>query len=121
MNGKPAEMTASMGSSHHVFLSPRVLLIRHVAQTLMWLLDVRSPRSDAECGGGDRQGAFNRNFAYLDISGAFFFEASFLLVIDTAETSDGTVPPLAGELASTTVLCVARSRHPSRSFSQSDV
>ena len=36
--------------------------------------------------------------------------------IDTAETSDRTVPPLAAELASTTVLCVARSRHPSRSF-----
>ena len=31
----------------------------------MWLLDVRSPRSDAECRGGDRQGTFNqtqRNF-----------------------------------------------------------
>ena len=31
----------------------------------MWSLDVRSPRSDAECRGGDRQGAFNqtqRNF-----------------------------------------------------------
>ena len=26
----------------------------------MWLLDVRSPRSDAACRGGDRQGAFNR-------------------------------------------------------------
>ena len=26
----------------------------------MWLLDVRSPRSDVECRGGDRQGAFNR-------------------------------------------------------------
>ena len=26
----------------------------------MWLLYVRSPRSDAECRGGDRQGAFNR-------------------------------------------------------------
>ena len=24
----------------------------------MWLLDVRSPRSDAECRGGDRHGAF---------------------------------------------------------------
>ena len=31
----------------------------------MWLLDVRSPRSDAECRGGDRQRAFiqtQRNF-----------------------------------------------------------
>ena len=26
----------------------------------MWLLDVRSPRSDAECPGGARQGTFNR-------------------------------------------------------------
>ena len=110
-----------MGSSHQVFFSPRVQVNLHVAQTSMWLLDVRSPRSDAECGGGDRQGAFNRNFACLDISGAFFFEASCLLEIDTAETSDGTVPPLAAELASTTVLCVARSRHPSRSFSHSNV
>ena len=45
-----------------------------------------------------------------------FFEASCLLEIDTAETSDGTVTPLAAELASTTVPCTARSRHPSRSF-----
>ena len=45
-----------------------------------------------------------------------FFEASYMLEIDTAETSDGTVTPLAAELASTTVPCVARSRHPSRSF-----
>ena len=44
-----------------------------------------------------------------------------MLEIDTAETPDGTVPPLAGDLASTTVLCVARSRHPSRSFSHSNV
>ena len=54
-----------MDSSHHVFLAPRVQLNVHVAQTSMWLLDVRSPRSDAECRGGDRHGAFNqtqRNF-----------------------------------------------------------
>ena len=58
-------MTASMGSSHHVFLSPRVQANLHVAQTSMWSLDVRSPRSDAQCRGEDRQGAFNqtqRNF-----------------------------------------------------------
>ena len=58
-------MTAPMASSHHVFLSPRVQLNLHVAQTSMWLLDVRSPRSDAQCRVGDRQGAFNqtqRNF-----------------------------------------------------------
>ena len=54
-----------MDSSHHVFLAPRVQANVHVAQTSMWLLDVRSPRSDAECRGGDRHGAFNqtqRNF-----------------------------------------------------------
>ena len=54
-----------MASSHHVFLSPRVQLNVHVAQTSMWLLDVRSPRSHAKCRGGDGQGAFNqtqRNF-----------------------------------------------------------
>ena len=45
-----------------------------------------------------------------------FFEASCLLEIDTAETPDGTVPALAAVLASTTVPCVARSRHSSRSF-----
>ena len=53
-------MTASMGSSNHVFFSPRVQLILHVAQTSMWLLDVRSPHSHAECRGGARQGTFNR-------------------------------------------------------------
>ena len=58
-------MTASMDSSHHVFFSPRVQVNLHDAQTLMWLLAVRSPLLDAECRGGDRQGAFNgthRNF-----------------------------------------------------------
>ena len=45
-----------------------------------------------------------------------FFEASYMLEIDTTKQPDGTVPPLAAELASTTVLCVVRSRHPSRSF-----
>ena len=54
-----------MDSSHHVFLVSRVLLNVHVAQTSMLSLDVRSPRSDAQCRGGDRQGAFSqtqRNF-----------------------------------------------------------
>ena len=51
-------MTASMASSHHVVLSPRVQLNFHVAQTSMLSLDVRSPRSDAECRGGDQHGAF---------------------------------------------------------------
>ena len=41
MNDTPAEMRASMGSSDHVFFSPPVRLNLHVAQTLMWLLDVR--------------------------------------------------------------------------------
>ena len=57
-----------MGSSHHVFLAPRVQLNVHVAQTSMRLLDLRSPRSDAQCRGGDRQDAFNqtqRNFILL--------------------------------------------------------
>ena len=49
-----------MDSSHHVFLAPRVQLNVHVAQTSMLSLDVRSPRSDVECRGGDRQGSFNR-------------------------------------------------------------
>ena len=43
-----------------VFLSPPVQLNVHVGQTSMLSIDVRSPRSDAECRGGDRQGAFNR-------------------------------------------------------------
>ena len=47
-----------MGSSHHVFLVSRVQLNVHVAQTSMWLLDLRSPRLDAQCRGGDRHGAF---------------------------------------------------------------
>ena len=38
LNDTPTEMTASMGSSHQVFFSPRVQLNLHVAQTLMWLL-----------------------------------------------------------------------------------
>ena len=59
-----------MGSSHHVFFFPRVQLNLHVAQTLMWLLDVRSPPSDAECRGGARQGAFN-------ITRRNFFECAF--------------------------------------------
>ena len=42
LSGTPTEMTASMGSSTHVFFSPRVQLNIHVAQTSMWLLDVRS-------------------------------------------------------------------------------
>ena len=45
-----------------------------------------------------------------------FFEASCLLEIDTAETSDGTVPPPAAELASASVPCATPSRHPSLSF-----
>ena len=49
-----------MDSSHHVFLAVRVQANVHVAQTSMWLLGVHSPRSGAECRGGDRQGAFNR-------------------------------------------------------------
>ena len=60
LSGTPTEMTASMGSSTHVFFPPRVQLKIHVAQTSMWLLDVSSPRSEAQCRGGDRQGAFNR-------------------------------------------------------------
>ena len=60
LSGTPTEMTASMGSSTHVFFSQRVQLNVHVAKTSMWLLDVRSPRSEAQCRGGDRQGAFNR-------------------------------------------------------------
>ena len=43
---------------YHVSFSQRVQLNIHVAQTLMWLLDVRSPRSDAQYCGGDRHGAF---------------------------------------------------------------
>ena len=39
-----------------------------------------------------------------------------MLEIDTAETSDGTVPPPAAELASASVPCATPSRHPSRSF-----
>ena len=39
-----------------------------------------------------------------------------MLEIDTAETSDGTVLPSAAELASASVPCATRSRHPSRSF-----
>ena len=35
----------------------------------MWLLDVRSPRSDAECPGGARQGTFNRT--QRDVVSAF--------------------------------------------------
>ena len=62
-------MTASMGSSYHVFFSPQVQLNLHVAQTSMWLLDVRSPRSDAECPGGARQGTFNRT--QRDVVSAF--------------------------------------------------
>ena len=49
LDNTPADMTASMGSSHHVFLAPRVQLNLHVAQTSMRLLDLRSPRSDAHC------------------------------------------------------------------------
>ena len=49
-----------MGSSHHVFLSPRVQLNLHIPKTSMWLLDVRSPRLDVECRGEDRQGALKR-------------------------------------------------------------
>ena len=60
LNDTPADMTASMASSHHVFLSPRVQANLHVAHTSMLSIDVRSPRSDVECRGGDRQGAFNR-------------------------------------------------------------
>ena len=36
--------------------------------------------------------------------------------IDTAETSDGTAPPPTAEVASTTVVCATRFRHPSPSF-----
>ena len=39
LNGTPTEMTASLGSSRHVFFSPRVQLNIHVAQTSMCLLD----------------------------------------------------------------------------------
>ena len=49
-----------MGSSNHVFFTPRAQLNLHVAQTSMWLLDVRSPRSVGECPGAGRQGTFNR-------------------------------------------------------------
>ena len=60
LSGTPTEMTASMGSSTHVFFSPRVQLNIHVPETSMSLLDVHSLRSYAQCRGGDRQGAFNR-------------------------------------------------------------
>ena len=49
-----------MGSSNHVFFSPREPLNIHLAQTSMWLHVVRSPRSDGECPGGARQGTFIR-------------------------------------------------------------
>ena len=55
-----------MGSSHHVFFSLRVQLNLHVAQTSMWLLDMRSPRSDAECRGGVGQERFQSNAAHRD-------------------------------------------------------
>ena len=53
-------MTASMGSSNHVFFTPRAQLNLHVAQTSMWLLDVRSPRWDAECPGHLQSNAARR-------------------------------------------------------------
>ena len=65
LNLAPFGMTASMGSSHHVFLSPRVQLNVHVAQTSMWLLGVRSLHSHAKCRGGAPQRAFIRNAAQL--------------------------------------------------------
>ena len=38
----------------------------HVAQTSMWLLDMRSPRSVAECRGGAGQGRFQSKGAHRD-------------------------------------------------------
>ena len=58
LKGAPSEMTASMGSSHHVFFFHEYRRTSTLHNISIWLLDVRSPRSDAPCHGGDRQGAF---------------------------------------------------------------
>ena len=52
-----------MGSSHHVFFSPRVQLDIHHAQTSMWLFHVRSNRSDVERRGGAGQERFQSKAA----------------------------------------------------------
>ena len=54
----PADTTASMDSSHHVFLVSTSTGEPPRCTHSMWLLDLRSPRSDAQCRGGDRHGAF---------------------------------------------------------------
>ena len=71
--------------------------------TDLWLQSFGRPRAH-----------FLTHFVCSDISDAPFFEASCMLEIDTAETSDGTVPPPAAELASTSVPCATP--HPSLSF-----
>ena len=68
-----------MGSSHYVFFFPRVHLNFHVAQTLVWLVGVRSPRSD-----GARQRAFNRtqcnSMSVLSLSVNMVFTKLFVLL-----------------------------------------
>ena len=60
LNGTNCERLHQWVHQITCFFSPRVQLNIHLAQTSMWLLVVRSPRSDEECPGAGRQGTFNR-------------------------------------------------------------
>ena len=66
LNGSLSKMTATMGSSHHVFFSPRGQLDILVAQTSKWLSHVRSTRSDVERVGGAGPERFQSKGAHRD-------------------------------------------------------
>ena len=55
----PFEMTASIGSSNHMFFSPLVQFNIHVAENSMWLLEARSPRTGCGMPRWSPTGAFS--------------------------------------------------------------